>query len=61
MKILNPPSPTPKTIEHPKSTYQPTKAELEADAHINAPFEEVALGMVEPVKVLWIGKPRNRR
>ena len=52
----------PKTIEVVHSTYQPTKAELQqTNKPISASFEEVAKAMVQPVKVRWIDKPRDRR
>ncbi len=52
----------PRTIELVKSTYQPTKAELQqTNEPIPAPFEEVAKAMVQPVKIRYIDKPRDRR
>ena len=54
--------PTRKTVELVKSTYQPTKAELQqTNQPISAPFEEVAKAMVQPVKIRYIHKPRDRR
>lgn len=51
----------PKTIELVKSTYQPTKAELEQDLRVPATFEEAVNALVQPVKIRWIDKPRDRR
>ena len=49
------------TIELVKDSYQPTKAELEADMRVEADFEELARALVQPVNIRWIDRPRNRR
>ena len=54
--------PKPRTVELIKSTYQPTKAELQqTNEPISASFEEVVKAMVQPVKIRYIDKPRDRR
>ena len=52
---------SPKTVELVKSSYQPTKAEMEEDFRINATPEEIADALLAPVKGRWIDKPRQRR
>ena len=51
----------PKTVEMVKSSYQPTKAELEEDLRADASMEQIADALLSPVKIRWIDKPRNRR
>ena len=59
----------PRTVEMVKSSYQPTKAELEEEIELDFPeglsdserFEALGDAMVQPVKARWIEKPRNRR
>ena len=62
----------PKTVELVRSTYRPTKAEInqefEVDLpeddnpnHVDAAMEELGRAMVQPMKPRWIDKPRNRR
>ena len=58
----------PLTIELVKSSYQPSKAELEEDVREDIPgdtamhkLRNLTRAMVEPVKVRWIDKPRSRR
>ena len=60
--------PKPKTVELVKSSYQPTKAELEEEFSVDVPGETVeermdALGraLTRPVAARWIDKPRSRR
>ena len=49
-----------RTIEIVRSTYQPTKAELEADIRIDATPEEIARSLCQPVKISYIDKPKAR-
>ena len=58
----------PRTIELVKSSYQPSKAELEEEVREDIPggtamhkLRNLTRSMVEPVKVRWIDKPRSRR
>ena len=51
----------PKTIELVKSTYQPTKAEVNEPICTDASFEEAVKATLQPVKIRWIDKPRDRR
>lgn len=50
--------PSGRTVEVMASTYQPSKAELEADVSINATPEEVARALVSTVNIRHI-KPAN--
>ena len=60
-----------KTVELVRSTYRPTKAEInqefEVDLpnddpnHADASMEELGKAMTQPVKPRWIDKPRSRR
>ena len=51
----------PKTVEMVKSTYQPTKAEKEEEFRVEGSMEEIADALLQPIKIRWIDKPRNRR
>ena len=53
--------PKPKTVELVKTSYQPTKAEMEEEFTVDASFEDLTKAVVQPVKLRWIDKPRNRR
>ena len=57
----------PKIVELVKSDYQPTKAELEEEFELDVPGDTVdqrmknlTLGLMQPVKIRKIGKPRKR-
>lgn len=57
----------PKTVELVKSTYQPTKAEMEEEFAMDHPgtvkerMGALADGLLQPIKPRWIDKPRKRR
>ena len=58
----------PRTVELVKSSYQPTKAELEEEISLDIPgdsvlerMEHLAKAMMQPVNIRWISKPRSRR
>ena len=57
----------PKTVEMVKSTYQPTKAEMDEEFKMDRPgtvkerMEVLADGLLQPVKPRWIDKPRSKR
>ena len=58
----------PKTVELVNSDYQPTKAEMEEEFKPEVPGETFAERMafigrtlMQPIKIRWIKKPRNRR
>ena len=58
----------PKTVELVKSSYQPSKAELEDEFQLDIPgdttmqrLKNLTRAMVQPIKPRWIGKPRTRR
>ncbi len=70
--MKKPKKPEPKTVEIVRSTYRPTKAEInqefEVDLpegdnqnHADAAMEELGKAMTQPVKPRWIDKPRSRR
>lgn len=44
-------------VVHP--SYQPSKAELEADTRVDATFEEAVQALVRPVRVRYISRPRK--
>jgi hypothetical protein len=50
-----------KTVELVKTSYQPTRAEIEEGFTINSTLEDLTKAMVNPVKVRWIDQPRKRR
>lgn len=49
----------PREIELPHHTYQPTRAELRKDHHVDATFEEVVSACLKPVKIQYV-MPRKR-
>ena len=59
----------PRTKELVKSSYQPTRAELEEKITLDFPpgltveerFTMLADSMLNPVNIRWIDKPRSRR
>ena len=62
----------PKTVELIKSTYRPTKAEINQEFEVSLPedndpnyvdatMEELGRAMVQPVSFRRIDKPRSRR
>ena len=52
------PEPREVKIIHPD--YQPSKAELEADTRVDATFEEAVQALAQPVKILYIKRPKFR-
>ena len=62
------PKPTRKTVELVRSTYQPTKADMEeefvpkvsGDTVLDR-MQNVARALTEPVKIRWIDRPRARK
>ena len=57
----------PKTVELVKSTYRPTKAEINQEFKVDLPkdvdaaMEELGRAMVQSVSLRRIDKPRSRR
>ena len=57
----------PKTVELVKSTYQPKKQEMEEEFRQDHPgtvserMEALVKGLLQPVKIRWIDRPRLRR
>ena len=57
----------PKTVELVKSSYQPTKAEMEEKVKMDHPdstlgrMEALADGLLQPIKSRWLDRPRSRR
>ena len=59
--MTKPTTPTPTDrpsvqVTHP--SYQPSKAELEADLRVNATFEEAVEALAQPVRIRYIGRPK---
>ena len=61
-------SKNPKTVELVKSTYRPTKREMEEKFSLDVPgdtvmekMENAARTLTKPVKIRWINKPRSRK
>ena len=58
--------PKPKTVELVKSTYQPTKAEMNEEFTLRKPdstaptVEEIAQAVFHPASIRWIDNPRKR-
>ena len=47
----------PREVEIAHPSYQPSKAELEADMRVNASFEEAVDALVKPVRMRYVDKP----
>ena len=51
------PRPEPVEVEIARSTYQPSKAELEEDMRVNASFEEAIDALVMPARIKRVPAP----
>lgn len=49
----------PRTVEVVRSTYQPSKRELESDARVPASFEQAVTALTKPVKIRYIDRPKR--
>lgn len=49
----------PRTVEVVRSSYQPSKRELEADARVPASFEQAVAALTKPVKIQYIDRPKR--
>ena len=45
-------------LKHP--SYQPSKAELEADVRVDATFDELAKASVQPVEIEYESEPKQK-
>ena len=45
-------------VEIVRPSYQPSKAELEADLRVNATFEDVVHALTQPVNIRYIDSPK---
>ncbi len=45
------------TVNIVQSDYQPSKAQLEADARVNATFDEAVQALTKPVKIKYVDRP----
>ena len=52
-----PPKPKPETVDIVPSSYQPSKAELEADLRVEATFDESVEALTEPVQIRRVIRP----
>ena len=50
--------PKPRTVEIVHPSYQPRKAELEADLRVNATFEESVDALTQPVRIRYVDRPK---
>ena len=48
------------TVEIVRSDYQPSKAELEEDMSVDTSFEELMHGVIEPVIIKYIPRPKHK-
>ncbi len=64
--------PKPNTVELVRSTYCPTKAEIDQEFEVDLPedddpnyvdatMDQLAEAILQPVNPRWINQPRNRR
>ena len=47
-----------RVVEVVRSSYQPSKEELEADARVEATFEEAVAALCQPVEIRHVTRPR---
>ena len=50
----------PRKVEIVNPDYQPSKAELEADARVDATFEEAVAALCQPVSIRYVDAPREK-
>ena len=48
----------PRRVEVVRDTYQPSKAELEADMRVDATFDEAVNALIQPVEIHRTRRPR---
>ena len=53
--------PTPERVEIARDSYQPSKAELEADTRVDATFEDAVSALAKPVEIVRVARPRRDR
>ncbi len=53
--------PDPREVEVVHPSYQPSKAELEADMRVDASFEEGVDALTQPVNTRYIARPKPGR
>ena len=54
-------SETKPVVKLAKSSYQPSKAELEEEVQIDASFQELTRAVVQDVKLKFVAKPKRKR
>ena len=53
--------PEPRPVEIVRETYQPSKAELDADMRVDATFDEAVKALAEPVTIRRVVRPDRRK
>ena len=48
-----------RVVEVVRSSYQPSKDELETDARVDATFEEAVAALCQPVDIRYVSRPRS--
>ena len=51
--------PKPRKVNLARDDYQPSKAELEADARVDATFDEAVEALTEPVEIRRVIRPER--
>ena len=57
VKDTMPPKPKQEMVDIVLSSYQPSKAELEADLRVDATFDESVEALIEPVQIRRVIRP----
>ena len=52
--------PKPRKVKLVKSSYQPSKVELQEEVKLDCSFDELFQAMFQPVDVEWIERPEKR-
>ena len=47
-------------VEVVRPSYQPSKAELEKDARVEATFEQAVQALTQPVRIRYIERPKRK-
>lgn len=51
--------PTPSAVKIVRHDYQPSRAELNEDARVDATFDEAITALTRPVKIQYVDKPED--
>ncbi len=50
-----------RTVSLAKSSYQPSREELQEDVRLDCSLEELVEAVLQPVEIQWADKPKDKR